>query len=180
MKRTKYTSPEPKLGQMSMQELTLLRTQWINEARKFGDIEACIKVSRELGKTIQIYGWPAFTRWCSGELVVDYKIVRGLYLPASGRPSQDKILSVSWGLKKYVNGVEMGNLDKELVYFSKGDNLKGYAKRNVFLPGAWLERIHEALPAAEKNIEKKIEIGIEHERQVLLSLMTAGQEARKQ
>ncbi len=170
-----YTQMDSDLSEMTIPELKQLRANWINEANTAGDIEACTKVGRELGKICTYRQSRHLNRWQDGEVVVEYFEHEGNYMPASGRYSKDVVVKVSLGLLKGKNDLAMGDHNRRVLYFAHGDNLTDIAKNNIFIPGDWLNSVHAALPNAEKLIrQREKDIGNAEHRE-LVALLTAGQ-----
>lgn len=162
-------------GYPTLAELRQIKAAWLEAAIENGDIAACTKVAQVLGeqwypsalkdKRPQYFA----QRWNQGDLHIHYRDSGAQFIPALGRHEETSIVWVTkgeWLTPGYV----------EICSYVSGDDLKGMAKGNYFVPGAWLAVVHKALAKADEIEKAGIRAVEKIERQTLMDQLQIGRE----
>lgn len=176
MQKDKYKTPAKDIAQMTIAQLNVLRKDWLKAGKDNGDIDACFKVGRELGRYVNINEGhlKPFWRWAHEEIILDYHEIVGNYMPHELKYSKDRYVTVSIGLVKWKRGIMMGDHNNRVLHYSQGDDLTKLSDKNIFVPGDWLDPILAAVLDAEKAFEKRNADNNQREREKLAALLSTG------
>ncbi|MDH5505765.1 MAG: hypothetical protein OEZ02_00910 [Anaerolineae bacterium] len=183
----------------TLSELRQIKDVWLQAAKESGDLEACLKVGRELGVRGERYPSSSRTppmRWRKGEVTVHYTHTSTVETSAL----LNVAVHVNWGHVVVTLGGREGFelLDgRRVCYYTFFEDLSerarqtnhGHVSRGVmnaveaerakqffFVPGEWINLVRDALPQIEARDKSVFRAAQDKERQELIDLLQIGKE----